>query len=107
MRFLIVTNSREAMPAEMALPAMHGMQAWLAEHRASGKLEHVWSFAGKTGGGGIANVETHEELDAMMAGFPFGQTSDIDVYALADIDTSLDASIHAISMMMEAVGASA
>lgn len=107
MRFLIVTNSREAMPAEMAMPTMKAMQAWLAEHRASGKLEHVWSFAGRNGGGGIANVETHEELDAMMSGFPFAQTSHVDVYALADVDTAIEANIRAIAAMMEAVGAPA
>ena len=45
--------------------------SWVAEHRASGKMEHVWSFAGYAGGGGIMNVDTHEELDKSMAGFPF------------------------------------
>lgn len=107
MRFLIVTNSREAMPAEMVMPAMQGMQAWVAENRASGKLEQVWSFAGKSGGGGIANVETHEELDALMAAFPFGQTSDVEVYALADLDVALESNIQAFTAMMEAAGASA
>jgi len=105
MRFLIVTTSREAMPMEMALPAMHGMQAWLAEHRASGKLEAVWSFAGMNGGGGIANVDSHEELDSLMAGFPFAQTSKVDVYALADIDTAMEGAIASFTAMMEAAGA--
>lgn len=104
MRFLIVTNSREAMPMEMAMPAMQAMQAWVAEHRAAGRLEHAWSFAGKMGGGGIANVESHEELDSMMAGFPFGQTSNIEVYALADLDAALEQNISALNDMLQAVG---
>jgi len=107
MRFLVVTKSREAMPPDMALPMMRMMEAWVAEHRASGKMEHVWSFAGYAGGGGIMNVDTHEELDKIMSGFPFSQHSDIEVYALADLDISLSDSIERIESMMAMMGAPA
>jgi muconolactone delta-isomerase len=105
MRFLVITHGREAVPPEMGLPMMQMMQGWLAEHRASGKLEHVWSFAGTVGGGGILNVDSHEELDEIMIGFPFGQTSDVKIHALADLDTSLASSLarmEEIVAMMEA-----
>ncbi len=105
MRFLIVTTSREAMPVEMVMPAMHGMQAWLEEHRAAGRLVEAWSFAGMPGGGGIAEVSSHEELDQMMAGFPFAQTSYMSIYPLADLDSSLEHNINAFTAMMEAAGA--
>jgi muconolactone delta-isomerase len=104
MRFLIVTTGREAGPPEMAMPLLQAMRAWLAEHRASGKLVDVWSFAGSIGGGGIVEVESHEELDAIMAGFPYGQTSHVDVYPLADLDASLDNLEASIVQMMQAVG---
>ena len=107
MRFLVVTTSRESMPPDMALPMMQMMQAWISEHRASGKMEQVWSFAGMTGGGGIFNVDSHEELDAIMGGFPFGQVSTISVYALADLDVSLSDSVERIESMMAMMGASA
>ena len=107
MRFLIVTTSREAAPPDMSLPMMKMMQAWVAEHRASGKMEHVWSFAGYAGGGGIFNVESHEELDSIMGGFPFAQHSDIQVYALADLDTSLRESVERIESIMAVMGAPA
>ncbi len=105
MKFLVVTTSRESMPMEMVLPAMHGMQAWLAEQRASGRLTEAWSFAGMNGGGGIVEVDSHEELDEVMAGFPFAQTSDMQIYALADLDSSIERGIAAFSAMMEAAGA--
>ena len=73
----------------MAMPMMDMMDAWLAEHRASGKLVDVWSYAGRPGGGGILEVDSHEELDAIMAGFPFNQTSNVSIHALADLDAAL------------------
>lgn len=104
MRFLIVTKGRDPVPPEMAMPMMQMMQGWMAEHRSSGKLEQVWSFAGQLGGGGIANVDSHEELDELMAGFPFGQTSHVEVYPLADLDAALEGSLAAIQAMMAAAG---
>ena len=103
MRFLVVSKGRDPVPPEMAVPMLQMFQGWLAEHRASGKLEQAWSFAGQTGGGGIANVDSHEELDAMMATWPFGQTSDVDVYALADIDSILEVSLANVQGILEAM----
>lgn len=86
MRFLVVTKSRTAAPPDPSL--VDAMTAWLDQHKA--KLEQSWSFAGLNGGGGILNVESLEELDEIMAGFPFGQFSTIEVYGLADLRRSLD-----------------
>ena len=104
MRFLIVTKGRDPVPPEMGVVMMQMMQGWLAEHRASGKLQDVWSFAGQTGGGGILEVESHEELDAIMGGFPFGQTSEMQVYALADLDASLADGVERMQAMLGAAG---
>jgi muconolactone delta-isomerase len=103
MRFLVVTKGRDPLPPEMAIPMLQMFQGWLAEHRASGKLEEAWSFAGQVGGGGIANVDSLEELDAIMATYPFSQTSDIEVYPLADIDAVLETSLANIQGIMEAM----
>ena len=100
MRFLVLTEGRNPVPPEMAMPMMDTMDAWLAEHRASGKLEDVWSYAGRPGGGGILNVDSHEELDAIMVGFPFSQTSSVSVHALADLDASLANSRKQFAAMM-------
>jgi muconolactone delta-isomerase len=103
MRFLIVTKGRDPLPPEMAIGMLQMFQGWLAEHRASGKLEQAWSFAGQTGGGGIANVDSLEELDAIMATYPFAQTSEIAVYPLADLDAVLETSLANIKGIMEAM----
>lgn len=105
MRFLVVTENRTPLAPEMALPMMRMMQAWSAEHTASGKLEQVWSFAGLVGGGGILNVDSHEELDAVMGGFPFAQNSKIAVYVLADLDVALRDQITRIEGIMAMMGA--
>lgn len=89
MKFLIVSEGRDPVPPEMALPMMDMMAGWLAEHRGSGKLLDAWSFAGQVGGGGILEVDSHEELDAVMAGFPFNATSTVAVFPLADLDSAL------------------
>lgn len=104
MRFLVITKNRHPLPPEMALPTMQMFQAWLAEHRESGKLEQVWSFAGQVAGGGIANVDSHEELDAMMASWPLAQVSEATVYPLGDLDAVLEVSVANIEQMMEAMG---
>ena len=52
-------------------------------------MKSVYSFAGTPGGGGVLEVESHEELDAIMARFPFAPFSSIEIIALSDLDTSL------------------
>jgi muconolactone delta-isomerase len=89
MRFLIVTVSNAPMPPEQAPMLVGAMKQWVNTHRSSGKLEQVWSFAGVAGGGGILDVESHEELDEIMTGFPFANFSKVEVYPLADLDRSL------------------
>ena len=65
------------------------MSAWAAQNTANGKLETAWSFAGRVGGGGTLNVDSAEELDAIMIGYPFGAFSETAVYALADLESAL------------------
>lgn len=102
MRFLIVTRASAPFPPEMAVGMVEGMKSWSRAHRDPGKMEQVWSFAGIGGGGGILNVESHEELDAIMAGCPFAPFSQIDIYPIADLDAGLDSFAQAIQQMMGA-----
>lgn len=104
MQFLVTIKSRDAVPPEMALPLIEATQAWVAQHRASGKIVSIWSFAGTIGGGGVFEVDSHEELDALMAGFPFGGSSTVEVIPLADMDKSLAGGKAAIEQMMEMLG---
>lgn len=88
MRFLVLTKSRTPAPPNPDL--IDAMTAWLDQHEGSGKMEQSWAFAGITGGGGILNVDSHEELDAVMGGFPFAPFSSIEVYPLSDLRQSLE-----------------
>ena len=106
MRFLVVTNSREAAPPEMTMGMLDAMSGWVSQWTNAGKMEQVWSFAGLSGGGGILNVDSLEELDAIMAGFPFGQISDVEIYGLADLEQLLQTSREIIQQMMAQGGGS-
>jgi muconolactone delta-isomerase len=66
------------------------MTAWLAENSASGAIEQAWGFAGLGGGGGIVNVDSLEELDALMTSFPYGQVSEVEVYGLTDLGARME-----------------
>ena len=107
MKFLIVTKSREAMPPEMILPSLQGMKKWVAENRANGKLIDAWAFAGTIGGGGILDVDSAEELDAIMTKFPFAATSSVEIHPLTNLEDAFDraeANITEIMAAMQAAG---
>jgi muconolactone delta-isomerase len=89
MRFLVVTQSRTPFPPEMAMGLVQAVEAWSRKYTASGKFEQIWGFAGVQGGGGIANVNSLEELDAIMTEFPFAPFSTTEVYGLVDLHGSL------------------
>jgi len=104
MQFLIITKQSSPPPPEMAVPLMEAMEAWVAQHRASGQLTSVWGFAGIAGGGGVVEARSHEELDAVMVAFPFGPFSTIEVIALSDIDQALAGAKATFQQMLEAMG---
>jgi muconolactone delta-isomerase len=89
MKFLVVTKSKMPFPPEMAEGIIDAVEGWTRKYTASGNLEQVWSFAGLQGGGGIGNVNSLEELDAMMTEFPIGPFSDIEIYGLVDFEASV------------------
>ena len=107
MKFLVVTKSREALPPEMILPALQMMKKWVADNRASGKLVDMWAFAGTIGGGGVLDVDSADELDAIMAKFPFAATSSVEIHALTNLEDAIDraeANITEIMAAMQAAG---
>lgn len=88
MRFLVVTKSRSPSPPNPEM--VNAMSEWLDQHERSGKMEQSWSFAGTIGGGGILNVDSHDELDEIMGGFPFAPFSHVEVYPLTDLRKTLE-----------------
>ncbi len=89
MQFLVITRQKTPPPPEMLEPIIGAMQAWVAQTRASGKAKAMWAFAGTAGGGGLLEVESHEELDAIMSRFPFGPFSTVEIISLSDLEAGL------------------
>ncbi len=99
MRFLVVSKSNQPPPLEMAMGLIDAMAEWVRKYTANGKFEQVWGVAGVQAGGGILKVDSLEEVDAIMAEFPFGPFSDVEVYPLVDIQVSLKNTKQAIQGM--------
>jgi muconolactone delta-isomerase len=105
MQFLVITRQFGPPPLEMVTPLLEATQGWLAQHRASGKIKSAWAFAGTTNGGGVLDVDSHEELDDIVAAFPFAPFSTIDVITLSDLDRSLETAKAVSTRARDAVGA--
>jgi len=90
MRFLIVSKPKVPVPPDMAETLNDAMAAWFSENTGNGTIEQGWAFAGLGGGGGIANVDSFEELDELMTSYPFGQVSEVEIFALTDLGARLE-----------------
>ena len=90
MKFLITSNPKYPLPPEVASDIMGALLAWSKKYSDNGKFEIIWSYAGKTGGGGIANVDTLEELDALMTEFPMAPFSEVEVTPIVDLHPSIE-----------------
>jgi muconolactone delta-isomerase len=105
MQFLVITRQSTPPPPEMLMPMLGAMEAWVAQNRASGKVKDQWAFAGTVGGGGVLEVESHEELDAIMSRFPFGPYSTVEVIALSNLDEALANAKAFVGEMMAGMAA--
>jgi muconolactone delta-isomerase len=92
MRFLVTTKTKFPMPPEAAPGLMDALSAWASKYTENGKMEAVWADAGRTGGGGILNVASPEELDAIMIEFPVGPFSEVEVVPITELQASLERS---------------
>ncbi len=104
MEFLIITKQSTTPPLEMVVPLLEAAQDWVGQLRASGKLKAAWGFAGTQNGCGVLEVDSHEELDELMARFPFAPFSSIEVIALTDLDRSLETAKAVSQQLLERVG---
>jgi muconolactone delta-isomerase len=65
---------------------MDGAMAWKRKYE--GKMEQLYAFAGMQGGGGIADVDSIEELDTMIAELPMSPFTEIEIYPLTDVEVA-------------------
>ncbi|MEE9203228.1 MAG: muconolactone Delta-isomerase family protein [Dehalococcoidia bacterium] len=89
MRFLITSKNKFPMPPEAVPGVLDAMIAWAKKYTGNGKIQDIWSCAGLQAGGGIANVNSLEELDAIMTEFPLGPFSETEIYPLVDLNDAL------------------
>jgi muconolactone delta-isomerase len=89
MRFLVISKPKHLTPPEATVPLIDAFLAWIDKYSKTGQLESIWSFAGSNGGGGVANVDSAEEMDAIMAEYPFAVFSDIEMYPLVNVKEAL------------------
>lgn len=100
MRFLIVTKgNKHLVPPDVLLGMVEAFDAWNAKY--ADQTEQNWGFAGQPSGGGIVDVDPLETLDAMMTEFPFAILSDIEIYPLVDLPTSLGKLKENLQQMMQ------
>ena len=67
MKFLVITKgNKHLVPPEALLARTDALTAWVTRYTEMGKIDAAWSFAGVAGGGAIFNVDSLEELDAIM-----------------------------------------
>ncbi len=90
MRFLVAGKNKYPMPPEIGPGVVDATIAWAKKYIANGKLEQLWGLAGMSAGGGIANVNSADELDAIMTEFPLGPFTELKIHALVDLVGSLE-----------------
>ena len=94
MKFLVIILQKQSPPREMMPALTVAMSQWVVEAKKTGKMEVLYSIAGQPGGLGIGNVDSLEELDDIVQGYPMTPFSEVQVFPLSDID-------HAMATMRE------
>jgi len=87
MRFLIISKTKYMAPPEVMPSLVDATLAWTRKYEK--QIEQIWSFAGQQAGGGIADVESLEELNTILGEFPLCLFSETEVYPLVDLVVSL------------------
>jgi muconolactone delta-isomerase len=103
MRFLVTTEPKFLQPPEALPGLLDALVAWAEKYRKAGKFEAVWSRAGAQGGGGIANVDSLEELNEIMVEFPFGPFYEIHILPITDLKSAAEQAKRVIQAQVSAL----
>ncbi len=96
MKFLTIVIQKQPPPPEMMPALVEATIQWMAWAKGSGKFDAIYSVAGQSGGLGIANLDSLEELDDIIQGYPMTPFCNVQVFPLSDVD-------HALATMREQV----
>ena len=87
MLFLVTQKGK---PGVAFMPEMIDMslaaQEYLKGLVEKGVIKHIWAFANGSGGCGIADISSHEDLYRMLEASPVSGIVDFEVIPLASID---------------------
>ncbi|UCG10697.1 MAG: hypothetical protein JSW30_02410 [Dehalococcoidia bacterium] len=97
MRFLIISKNRHPVPPEVAVKLFDAALAWKKKYQS--KIKDAWAFAGLQAGGGIAEVESVDELDVIMTEFPMGPFGETEIYPLVDAEQAWEVKRKAAKAM--------
>ena len=100
MRYLIDARRMHPVPPEAVVPVMEGFLQWIDANTKSGKIEQLWGLAGEQGGGGILNVASAEEADAIMAAWPLAPFSEVTVRSIVDLPTKIRGNLEVARQML-------
>lgn len=96
MKFLAILIQKQQPPPEIMPALVEATIQWMAQAKGSSKFDAIFSIAGQPGGGGICNVDSLEELDDLIQGYPMTPFCDVQTFPLSDVD-------HALATMREQV----
>ena len=96
MKFLTIIIQKQPPPPEIMPALVEATIQWMAWAKGSGKFDAIYSVAGQAGGLGIANVDSLEELDDIVRGYPMTPFCDVQTIPLSDVD-------HALTSLREQV----
>jgi muconolactone delta-isomerase len=103
MKFVLISNPRFQVPPEMIIPLLDAFIAYINKYKESGNILESWSFAGRIGGMALIEVDSHEELDAIMAENPVGPFSEVEFHAVVDLVESVKMGRQVAQARMEAM----
>ena len=96
MKFLVIVEGVPGvplLPPEQSLALTKAQWEWSKKTRKAGKADVVYALAdhcgGLTGGMGIANVESLEDLATHLSDMPIAGVSSVKVYPLVDPDVAI------------------
>ena len=86
MRFLVLSEHRDQIPADAVKDLMAATDKWIDDNAETVVVN--WANAGRPGGGGIINVESLEQLEQIMLAFPLGRYSEVTITPIIDLKES-------------------
>ena len=100
MRYLVLTKPLFPWPPDKVGAFMESLIAWGRKYQAIGQMEDIWCYSGKPGGGGILNVQSHDEFNNIMIEFPLFQFSDTECIPISDFEQTIIKQVQIMKDMM-------